>query len=150
MDTIRCEKLIINCCKNSGKILSLTGVVTGAVMNLISKVDNFMLRETLRNLSKTKTQAEPEIRKVQEQISIPEAEKIQAQISPDPVSIPEAEKIEAQIPPNPVTKNDRRVISRRRSKPDMPVINRQRSSLPSTRAWVSCISDCSATIQRNQ
>ncbi len=115
MDTIRCEKLIINCCKNSGKILSLTGVVTGAVMNLISKVDNFMLRETLRNLSKTKTQAEPEIRKVQEQISIPEAEKIQAQISPDPVSIPEAEKIEAQIPPNPVTKNDRRVISRRRS-----------------------------------
>ena len=109
-DTVRQDKLTINCCKTSGEIVSLTGVVTGAVMNLISTLDNQMLMQNLRKLSKTKTQAEPEIGKVQEQV-----EKIQAQIPRDPVSIPEAEKIQAQIPPDPVTKNDRRVISRRRS-----------------------------------
>ena len=69
MDTITRKKTIINCCKDSGEILAATGVVTGAIVNLISILDNQMLMQTLRNLSKTKTQAqaqaEPEIDKVE-------------------------------------------------------------------------------------
>ena len=133
-DVARRDQLQIICDRSSGEISEATGVVTGAIVNLISKIDNQALHEILRDLSIPKTeiqalispdpvsipQAETQASIAQDPVSIPQAE-TQASIAQDPISIPqeqvsapEIDKVE--IPTTPerqVAKNDRRVISRR-------------------------------------
>jgi|GEM_PF-6828054 len=115
-DTVRHDKLTINCCKSSGIILSMTGLVTGGIVGLIKKIDDLAIQEMLRSFRKTD---KTEIVTPQPQVSTPEVDKTEI-VTPQPqvstpevdkteiVNIPEAEKIE-----RPINQPSRRVISRR-------------------------------------
>ena len=75
-DTVRQDKLTINC-KTSGEIVSVTGVVTGAIVGLIKNVDALAIQDAI--ISLRKPTANPEIDKVETPI-------------PDRVSAPEIVK----------------------------------------------------------
>ena len=128
MDTFARDKLMIACDRSSGQILEIKGIVTGAIKGLISKIDNFMLGEILRDLSE---RAKPQI--TPEQVTILKIDNIGIVIAPEQVTEsentkigiviqaePEIYKVETTAP-DPATpervvpQTDRKMIPRRRS-----------------------------------
>ena len=99
-DTVRQDKLTINCCKTSGEIVSATGVVTGAIVGLIKNVDALAIQDAI--ISLRKPAAKPEIDKVgisttSDRVSTLEIGKVEIPI-PDRVSTLEIGKVETPIP----------------------------------------------------
>ena len=100
-DTVRQDKLTINCCKTSGEIVSATGVVTGAIVGLIKNVDALAIQEVL--ISLRKPAVKPEIDKVGipttlDRVSTLEIGKVETPISQEQVSTLEIGKVETPIP----------------------------------------------------